>query len=140
MATDQRQSVAQLTRSFLWHRVQAMAAETRYSSGSRRMAKQLRDDGLAVGRYQARQCMRQAKVTVHRPQPCPPVTTDSRHGSMGAPHLIARQFAVEPPDQVWVGEITDVWTAEGWVYLAVLLDVSSRTVVGWAMRHRVDAA
>lgn len=121
-------------------RVKAIAAETRYSYGSRRMAKQLRDDGFAVGRYKARQFMRQAKVTVQRSQKCHPVTTDSRHGSMVAPNLIARQLAVEQPDQVWVGDITYVWTAEGWLYLAVLLDLYARKVVGWAMSHRVDAA
>jgi transposase InsO family protein len=53
---------------------------------------------------------------------------------------LARQFAVENPDQVWVGDITYVWTAEGWLYLAVLLDLYSRTVVGWAMSHHADAA
>jgi transposase InsO family protein len=121
-------------------RVKAIAAETRYSYGSRRMAKQLRDDGFAVGRYKARPLMRQAKVTVQRSKKCHPVTTDSRHGYMVAPNLIARQFAVEQPDQVWVGDITYVWTAEGWLYLAVLLDLYARKVVGWAMSHRVDAA
>ena len=121
-------------------RVKAIAAETRYSYGSRRMAKQLRDDGFAVGRYKARQLMRQAKITVQRPKKCHPLTTDSRHGYMVAPNLIARQFAVEQPDQVWVGDITYVWTAEGWLYLAVLLDLYSRKVVGWAMSRRVDAA
>jgi putative transposase len=121
-------------------RVKAIAAETRYSYGSRRMAKQLRDDGFAVGRYKARQLMRQAKVTVQHPQKCHPVTTDSRHGYVVAPNLIARQFAVEQPNQVWVGDITYVWTAEGWLYLAVLLDLYSRKVVGWAMSHCVDAA
>jgi putative transposase len=121
-------------------RVRAIAAETRHSYGSRRMAKQLQDDGFAVGRYQARRLMRQAKVTVQRPKQRHPVTTDSRHGYTVAPNLLARQFAVEKPDQVWVGDITYVWTAEGWLYLGVLLDLYSRKVVGWAMSQRVDAA
>lgn len=121
-------------------RVKAIAAETRYSSGSRRMAKPLQADGFAVGRYQARRLMRQAKVTVQRPTPRHPVTTDSRHGDQVAPNLLARQLAVEKPAQVWVGDITYVWTAEGWLYLGVLWELSSRTVVGWAMSQRVDAA
>jgi putative transposase len=121
-------------------RVKAIAAETRYSYGSRRMAKQLQDDGFAIGRYKARRLMRQANVLVQRPRKRHPVTTDSRHGYMVAPNLLARQFAVEQPDQVWVGDITYVWTAEGWLYLAVLLDLYSRKVVGWAMSHRVDVA
>jgi putative transposase len=50
-----------------------------------------------------------------------------------------RQFDVERPDQVWVGDITYVWTAEGWLYVSVLLDLYSRKVVGWAMSSRLDA-
>jgi putative transposase len=121
-------------------RVQAIAAETRHSYGSRRMAKQLQDDGFAVGRYKARRLMRQAKVTVERPKKRGPVTTDSRHSYAVAPNVLARQFDVEQPDQVWVGDITYIWTTEGWLYLAVLLDLYSRKVVGWALSHRVDTA
>jgi putative transposase len=57
-----------------------------------------------------------------------------------APNLVARQLAGEKPNQVWVGEITSVWTAAGWLYLGVLLDVSSRKVVGWALSQHVAAA
>ena len=121
-------------------RVQAIAAGTRHTYGSRRMAKPLQDDGLAVGRYNARRLMRQAKLTVQRRKPRHPVTTDSRHGYTVAPNLLARQFAVAKPNQVWVGDITSVWTAEGWLNLGVLLDLYSRKVVGWAMSQRVDAA
>ena len=70
------------------------------------MAKPLQDDGFAVGRYHARRLMRQAKVTVQRPQQRQPVTTDSRHGYQVAPHRLARQLAVEKPEQVWGGDIT----------------------------------
>jgi putative transposase len=104
------------------------------------MAKPLQADGVAVGRDKARRLMRQAKVTVHRRQPRHPVTTASRHGYTVAPNLVARQLAVEKPNQVWVGEITSVWTAAGWLYLGVLLDVSSRKVVGWALSQHVAAA
>jgi len=58
--------------------------------------------------------MPQAAVTVRRAKPHHPVTTDSRHGYAVAPNLLARQVAVGQPNQVWVGDITDVWTAEGW--------------------------
>jgi putative transposase len=89
----------------LWARGQAIAAETEHSSGSRRMAKPLPDEGLAGGRYQARRLRRQAKVTVQRPKTRGPVTTDSRYSEAVAPNWSARQFDVEPPDQVWVGDI-----------------------------------
>jgi putative transposase len=120
-------------------RVKAIATQTGHSYGSRRMAKQLQAEGYAVGRYKARRLMQQAGVSVRRRKRCP-VTTDSRHGYGVAPNLLARQFDVAQPDTVWVGDITYVWTAEGWEYLAVLLDLHSRKVVGWAMQSRIAAA
>jgi putative transposase len=119
-------------------RVKAIAAQTRYSYGSRRMAKQLQEEGFAVGRMKARRAMKEAGVTVHRPRRRGPVTTDSRHGYAVAPNLLARQFDVSAPDQVWAGDITYIWTAEGWLYLSVLLDLYSRKVVGWAMSSHID--
>jgi transposase InsO family protein len=121
-------------------RVKAMAAQTRSSYGSRRMAKQLHAEGFAVGRYKARRLMQQAAVTVQRRPKRHPVPTDRRHRYGVAPNLLARQFDVAQPHQVWAGDITYVWTAEGWLYVAMLLDLSSRKVVGWATSPRVDAA
>jgi len=119
--------------------VKAIAAETPHSYGRRRMAKQRPDEGFAVGRCKARRLMQQAGVSVRRARPRHPLTTHSRHGYGVAPNRLARQFDVERPDQVWVGEITYVWTAEGWLYVSVLLDLYARQVVGWAMRRRLDA-
>ena len=103
------------------------------------MATQLQAEGYAVGRYKARRLMQQAGVSVRRRQRCP-VTTDSRHGYAVAPNLLARQFDVAQPDTVWVGDITYEWTEEGWEYLAVLLDLHSRKVVGWALAPHLDAS
>jgi transposase InsO family protein len=121
-------------------RVQAIAAGTRHTEGSRRMAQPRQDDGCAVGRDNARRLMRHAKLTGQRRKPRQPVTTESRHGYTVAPNLWARQFAVAKPNPVWGGAITLVWTAEGWWYLGVRLAWSSRTVVGWALSQRVEAA
>ena len=120
-------------------RVQAMAPQTGHRYGSRRMATPLQAEGYAVGRSKARRLRPQAGVAVRRRQRGP-VTTASRHGDAVAPKLLARPCAVAPPDTVWGGEITDVWTAAGWESLAVLLDVPSRQVVGGAMPRRIDAA
>jgi len=119
-------------------RVKAIAAQTRYSYGSRRMAKALQDEGLKVGRAKARRLMADAEVSVKRARRRGPVTTDSRHGYTIAPNLLARQFDVARPDQAWVGDMTYVWTAEGWLYVATLLDLYSRKIVGWAMSSRID--
>jgi putative transposase len=77
-------------------------------------------------------------VVVQRPKQRGPVTTASRHGYMVAPNLLERQFGVAQPDQVWVGDISCAWTAEGWLYVATLWDLYSRKVVGWAMSRRID--
>jgi transposase InsO family protein len=83
--------------------------------------------------------MPEAGVAVRHRTRCP-VTTDRRHGDAVAPHLLARPCDVETSDTVWAGDITYLWTAEGWFYGAALRDLPSRKVVGWAMRRKIDAA
>jgi putative transposase len=102
------------------------------------MAKQLQDEGFHVGRAKARRLMNKAGVAVQRPRRRGPMTTASRHGYEVAPNLLARQFDVTAPDHVWAGDITYIWTVEGWLYLSVLVDLYSRKVVGWAMHHHMD--
>jgi putative transposase len=119
-------------------RVKAIAADTRHRYGRRRMATPLQEEGFHVGRAKARRLMHQTGVAVPRPRRRGPMTTDSRHGDEVAPNLLARPFDVTAPDPVWAGESTDIWTAEGWLYLSVLVDWYARTVVGWAMHHQRD--
>ncbi len=119
-------------------RVRAIAVATRSSYGSRRMAKALQAEGFAVGRVKARRLMKEAGVQVPRAKRRVPVTTNSRHGYEVAPNLLARHFDVDEPDQAWVGDITYVATAEGWLSVSTLLDLYSRKVVGWAMSSRID--
>jgi len=64
-------------------------------------------------------------------------TTNSSHGLPVSPNLLARRFDVEAPDRVWTGDITYVWTEEGWLYLAIVIDLFSRQVVGFAMSDRM---
>jgi transposase InsO family protein len=69
------------------------------------------------------------------------VTTDSTHAAPIAPNVLAREFAVTTiprPNQVWTSDITYIATREGWFYLAIVLDLRSRRVVGWAMRHTLE--
>lgn len=65
------------------------------------------------------------------------VTTNSRHNYPVAPNILNRQFEVREPDKVWTADITYVWTLEGWLYLAVVMDLFSRQIVGWAMDKRI---
>jgi transposase InsO family protein len=118
--------------------VHAIARATGYSYGSRRLAKHLQAVGFAVGRYTACRLMRQAGIVVRRPTRRRPVTMDSRHGACVAPTLLARPCDGDTPEQVWAGDSTYVWTAQGWWYVAVRLDLYARKVVGWAMSSHVD--
>ena len=117
-------------------RVRAIHAQKRGSYGSRRMAKALQREGLAVGRYQARTLMREAGVQC-RQQRRWRATTDSRHTETPAPNLLARQFHAAQPNRVWVADLTVIWTFEGWLYLAAILDLHDRQVVGWAMAEHM---
>lgn len=65
------------------------------------------------------------------------VTTDSKHNLSVAPNLLNRQFEVKEPDKVYVSDITYIWTHEGWLYLAVVIDLFSRRVVGWSLNNRM---
>jgi len=65
------------------------------------------------------------------------VTTDSRHSFPVAPNILNRKFDVDKPNTFWTADITYVWTFEGWLYLAVVLDLYSRRIVGWAMDKRM---
>jgi len=70
-------------------------------------------------------------------------TTDSNHAHPIAPNVLDRQFAIEDGaalDRVWVGDITYLATREGWLFLAIVLDLASRRVIGWAMRHTLEGA
>jgi putative transposase len=119
-------------------KVRQIHSDTRGSYGSRRMSGQLRDDGYDVGRYRARSLMKKAGVSVkHRKKF--KRTTDSNHHQPVAPNLLSRQFEIARPDTVWCADITYLWTLQGWLYLAVVLDLYSRKIVGWAMSNRLLA-
>ena len=108
------------------------------SFGSRRMAKAMTDRGYPMGRFQARTLMAQAQVFARFPVKYK-VTTNSAHERQIYPILLARDFSASAPDQTWVSDITYCWTAEGWFYLVVILDLYSRKVVGWAVDKRMKA-
>ena len=73
----------------------------------------------------------------HHPQPQFKRTTDSDHAFNIAPNLLQQDFSASAPNQKWAGDITYIWTREGWVYLAVIIDLFSRRVIGWAISNRM---
>lgn len=118
--------------------VQEIARFSQRSYGSRRMQRALNARGYPVSRSKARKLMKEADVQVrHRKKY--KVTTNSKHNQPVFENVLERQFTVTRPDVAYVADITYVWTQEGWLYLAVVLDLYSRRVVGWSMSSRMKA-
>lgn len=106
------------------------------SYGRPRMTEELKEKGLNVGHRRVGRLMRQNAISVVRTRKHK-VTTDSRHKFNIAPNLLNRDFAADRPNQKWVVDISYVWTREGWLYLAVVLELYSRRVIGWAVSNRM---
>jgi len=106
------------------------------SYGRPRMTEEPTELGLNVGHRRVGRLMRQNGISVVRTRKCK-VTTDSNHRFNIAPNLLNRDFAATLPNQKWAGDISYIWTREGWLYLAVMLDLHSRRVIGWAVSNRL---
>jgi len=116
----------------LSERIHAIHAASRTTYGSPRIHRGLRREGIRVGRKRVERLMRRDGLR-GRIRRRFRRTTDSNHGFPVAPNTLNRQFEVDAPDRVWAGDITYIRTANGWGYLAVILDLHSRMVVGWAL-------
>jgi transposase InsO family protein len=108
--------------------------------GSPRIHAALRQQGLCCSRKRVARLMRQHGIHSRRRPKRRVRTTDSRHNRPVAPNLLQRDFSADAPNEKWVGDILGIWTDEGWLYLAALLDTYSRLIVGWAMRVYRDEA
>ena len=113
-------------------RIAAIHAASRGTYGSPRVHATLAQQSWAVGRKRVARLMRQAGLRARRPKRfCH--TTDSQHAHAVGANVLGRRFQPRAPNTVWATDITYVWTWEGWLYLAVVLDLFSRRVVGWAV-------
>lgn len=112
--------------------IKAIHAEHDRRYGSPRMTVELQGRGLHVNRKKVERLMRERRLPAVFPKKFRQ-TTDSEHSQPVAPNLLGQKFKALARDRVWVGDITYIWTTEGWVYLAVLIDLYSRRVVGWAI-------
>ncbi len=120
----------------LKRRVDTIFDESKGSYGSRRIVKELQYEGRQIGRFKVRRLMRELclEVTVAKRYR---LTTNSRHSFPVAPNVLNRQFEVDVPNTVWTSDISYIWTLEGWLYLAVVMDLCSRQIVGWALDKRM---
>lgn len=121
----------------LRRRMKELFRASRDSLGSRTLMKNLRDEGFAIGRDRTRRLMKALNLKVKQKRKYK-ATTDSKHNLPVAENVLNRQFVPQGPNQVWGTDITYLWTQQGWVYLAVVIDLYSRRVVGWSMDRRMQ--
>lgn len=107
--------------------------------GARRIAEEVEAHGFSCGRAKAATLMKISNIAAKQKRKFK-VTTDSKHSLPVAPNLLNREFDVKEPDQVYASDITYIWTSEGWLYLAVIIDLFSRQVVGWSMNSRMTTS
>jgi len=131
-ATDQE-------RQRLEQRAARIFEDSRRTYGSRRLSDELKKAGFDAGRHKTRSIMAKLNLQPRYPKRFR-VTTDSDHGEAVSPNLLGRQFDVAAPDTVWATDITCVWTLEGWLYVAIVIDLFSRRVVGWAVDSHMRAS
>ena len=105
--------------------------------GARRIAAEVEAvGGVSCGKTKAKTLMKLAKVSAKQKKKFK-VTTNSKHSLPVAPNLLNRQFKVDEPDKVYVADLTYIWTQDGWYYLAVVIDIFSRQVIGWSLNSRM---
>jgi len=122
----------------LQRRIAAIHAASRGIYGSPKIHAQLQQEGLACSRKRVIRLMRQAHVCAKR-QRCFKRTTRRNPAHTPAPNRLEQHFAAAQPDQVWLADITYICTAEGWLYLAAVMDLFTRAIVGWSMADHLQA-
>ena len=120
--------------------IRAAWKRSRRTYGSHRLHDDLKDDGERVSRKRVLRLMKEDNVVGKQRRRRFVVTTDSRHVLPIAPNVLDRQFEVDHPNRAWVGDITYLRTVEGWLYLAVIIDLFSRRVVGWALEEHMETS
>jgi putative transposase len=116
----------------LVQQIKQVHQQSRGTYGSLRVLDDLKERGFEVGRRRVARLMKENGITGTPPKPFKR-TTDSKHDHAVADNVVNREFTVDAPDKVWATDITYVRTWEGWMYLAVVIDLFSRRVIGWSM-------
>lgn len=120
--------------------IKTIHAQSRQTYGSPRVEKELRKKGRRHGRNRIARLMQRAGLWGRQKRRYRVQTTDSHHDEPIAPNRLAQAPKATAPNQLWVADITYIETKQGWLYLAAILDLYSRKIVGWAMHERIDAA
>ena len=117
--------------------IKAIHKESRQTYGSPRIHDELKDRGIHCGKKRVARLMRLHDISAKQTRRFK-ATTDSKHARPVAENVLARQFTPSAPNVVWAADITYIPTRQGWLYLAVVLDLFSRRVVGWSMHNRLN--
>ena len=118
--------------------IRAIHEELKGAYGSPRMVRELRGRGFPVSKERVERLMREHGIRARHKRRYK-VTTDSKHHLPVAANLLNRDFTPSAPNQTWTSDITYLWTDEGWLYLAIVLDLFNREVVGWSLQPRMTA-
>jgi putative transposase len=121
----------------LVRKIEQIHLSSRRTYGSPRIHAQMQAMGYTISRKRVERLMRKHQIRARRKRRYR-VTTDSQHGFHVAPNRLRRNFTASAANKVWAGDITFVWTQEGWLYLAVMMDLFSRRIVGWSMSDTLD--
>jgi putative transposase len=119
-------------------KIRRIHKKSRETYGRPRMVTALRQKGHECGKERVSRLMREEGIQGQQRKRYNPYSTDSNHGFSVAPNALAQYGPVSGPDEVWVADITYIKVEEGWVYLAAILDLYSRKIVGWSMSSRID--
>jgi putative transposase len=133
----QRRHRVDVERLALKAQINRLFTKSRSSAGSRTIKGLLSEEGVVVGRFKVRRLMSELGLICK--QPGPHAYKQATVERPDIPNHLDREFAVERPNQVWCGDITYIWSGQRWSYLAVVLDLYARRVVGWAMSSSPDA-
>ena len=134
---QQRQKTVDVERVELRAKVREIHHLSRGAAGSRTIVAKLVENGTTIGRYKVRSLMKEAKLVSK--QPGAHRYKVANHERPDIPNHLNREFAVSAPNRVWCGDITYIWAGMAWVYLAVVVDLYARRVVGWAISNHPDS-
>ena len=136
---DRAPSLRAQANAVLAGKIKVVFDEEHARAGAKRIEKRLKQEGVFAGRHRIANIMRvqgwRAKAAKKFK-----ATTNSNHKLPVAPNLLQQDFSAQQPNQKWVSDITYIWTEEGWLYLAVVMDLYSRMIVGWSMSARMTSS
>ena len=123
----------------LHRRAKQLFKDSRESLGSRELSKKLKQEGLDCGRYKTGNIMKKLNLKVKQ-RVAFKVTTKRKHSDNVADNLLNQNFNPTGPNEIWAGDVTYLKTAEGWMYLAIVMDLFSRRIVGWSIDKHMKQA